>query len=145
MKFIMCTFLGTRFLELRNREPFKNLQLERDVDLESDPPEVRYCLGKNVVEVLCDLDETVTTIFLHTSQYKDFCLSEIPFTSSRIEVAHLIGFKPTYCGERMIDPDLGKCGAWDRFDLRDCSIHVQFKYGSDVIELITLMRPDVAP
>jgi phage tail tube protein FII len=104
--------------------------------------EVWYAFGARGVDVICDEDESVRTIFLRAGV--DELLSETSFSLTREEVLALFG-SPSKSGAATRHVVLGDSGAWDRFDLETATIHFQYRLDSGGIEMITLMRPDAVP
>jgi hypothetical protein len=51
---------------------------------------------------------------------------------------------PSVSGPEVVDPSLGRLGAWDRFDLSECSVLCQYKTASEWIERIVVMSPAAA-
>ena len=143
--FSLTKYLGKNASCLLEAEPFKNWPIDRGVDDDSDPPEVRYNFVGCGLQLNCDReDERVRCFFLEAEAHAGTVLSEIPFDLCRDEVLVHFGF-PSKSGEPVSHPILGNFGAWDRFQRPEYAVHVQYKVGSDSIEKITLMRNDVAP
>ncbi|MEQ1737039.1 MAG: hypothetical protein ABL886_11630 [Rhodoglobus sp.] len=94
------------------------------------------------VEVICDEDESIRTIFLHAGA--DVSLSELPFGCTREQVLERFG-PPSKSGDGTQDPVLGASGAWDRFNVGPVTVHVQYRLKANGIQMITLMRSDRVP
>jgi hypothetical protein len=125
--------------------PYMNWPVDRSVDDDSDPPEVRYAFVGSGLEFNCDReDERVNCIFLEAEEYAGTVFSEVPFHLSRDEVLERFG-SPSKSGKAMSHPILGEYGTWDRFKGPKYIVHVQYKVDSDSIERITLMRNDIVP
>jgi hypothetical protein len=141
----LARYLGQNASCLLEAEPFKNWPVERSVDDDSDPPDVEYTFVGCGLELNCDReDERVRSIFLEAEAHAGTVLSEVPFHLRRHEVLARFG-SPSKSGEGFSDPILGDFGPWDRFRSPEYAVHVQYKAGSDSIEMITLMRNDVVP
>ena len=141
----LASYLGQNASSLLEAEPFKNWTVERTVDDESDPPEVRYVFENCGFQFNCDREnESVNTLFLEKEEHAGTVLSEVPFSLGRDEVLSRFG-SPSKSGEGFSHPVLGEFGDWDRFQRSDYTVHVQYCVDSDRIEKITLMRNDVAP
>ncbi|MEM7248717.1 MAG: hypothetical protein AAF533_25530 [Acidobacteriota bacterium] len=138
----LAEYLGRPAAALLEAEPFCAWGVRRTVDGGQPSTEVRYELEGDHVELLCDQDESVRSIFLRPGV--DESLSEISFSSRREAVRERFGV-PETSGEPHHDPILGDYGAWDRFDMGLAAIHFQYRPDSDGIAMITLMRPDVVP
>jgi hypothetical protein len=138
----LAEYLGVRASKLLTSQPFCRWSVKRSMESDLPEKEVYYEFEDHGVDVICDEDERVRTIFLHAGV--DESLSSIPFTSHRKEVLELLG-PPSKSGVASRSPVLGESGPWDRFSLGGMAIHVQYRVDSDEIELITLMRADVVP
>ncbi|NVB79479.1 MAG: hypothetical protein HOV81_13875 [Kofleriaceae bacterium] len=122
--------------------PFAGWQVTRTVDEETSEDEAHYLFEGHGVELICDQQERVLTIFLRRGDGE--ALSELAFSLSRREVLELYG--PPSCSEAARRYEgLGDIGPWDRWDHAAASVHVQYRLDRDEIEMITLMRPDAAP
>jgi hypothetical protein len=130
---------------LLGEEPFKNWPIERSVDDESDPPEVRYDFVNCGLRFNCDRhDDKINCLFLEAEAHAGTVLSDMPFHLHREEVLALLG-SSSKSGTGFSHPVLGDFGSWDRFQGPEYTVHVQYKAHSDSIEKITLMRNDVVP
>jgi len=127
---------------LLQSEPFTAWTVTRSVEDDLPVIEIRYVFTDHGVELVCDEDERIRTIFVHSGA--DEALSGIPFTTGRREVLKRFG-TPSKSGAPTHHPKLGKSGAWDRFAHPSMMIHVQYRPDSDSIAMITLMRPDAVP
>lgn len=141
----MAKFLGLNVNSFLDVQPFENWPVERSVDDDSDPPEVRFVFPDCGLALICDReDERINTIFLEAEKYAGTVLSEVSFHLGRDEVHERFG-SPSKRGNAMSDPILGEYGPWDRFDGPNYTVHIQFNVDSDSIKMITLMRNDVVP
>jgi hypothetical protein len=141
----LADLLGKHVSSILETSPFNNWQFERSVEMEIDRPCIGYVFLGKEVELLCDLDERVRTIFLHGNSPERVMFSDIPpFTATASEVRTLLGV-PAKHGEESSSSILGKSGAWDRFNLGGNTIHVEYKCNIDGISKVTLMRNDVVP
>lgn len=124
--------------------PFKLWDVERSVEHDLDEPIIQYVFPQNGLELRCDRDEKVSTIFLYSDKYCGFdeSLFDMPFSSSRQEVVGRLG-TPSKSGGRISDPVLGEYGPWDRFTRLGHTIHVEYRLDADCIRRITLIRADV--
>lgn len=140
----LAKYLGQNASVLLSANPFNGWAVERIVDEDSDPPEVRYVFKKCGFQLNCDFeDERVNTLFFEKEQHAGTQLSEVPFSLTRDEVLSRFG-SPSKSGEGFTDPILGKYGAWDRFHGPEYTLHIQYAPDSGRIEKVTLMRNDVA-
>ena len=86
-------------------------------------------------------------IFVYRRKFGGFAAESvegIPLSSKRAEVLEAMG-SPTKHGRPLDDPQLGRYGAWDRFDRTSYAIHVQYQADADAIEMITLMHHSAVP
>ena len=142
-------FLGKPAAFLLATSPFDNWSFERK--MEEDLPErgVDYVFAERGLSMNCDEeeeDEKIRTIFLHPRelQRSDVKLIDIPLSFHRRDVLERLG-TPSKSGAPRTLKILGPYGAWDRYDRPDCALHIQYRVDADHIEMITLMRHDVAP
>ncbi len=135
-------YLGSHVSELLAIPAFCGWKITRSLDEDLPTKEVWYEFEGHGVEVICDDDERIRTIFLHRGGGE--ALSEVPFSLTRREVLERFG-TPSKSGEAARIPALGDRGAWDRFALPVGSIHVQYRLDRDEIEMITLMARGTEP
>lgn len=141
----MSEYLGRPSSTLLEAQPFKGWSVERTFDEDNDSPIARYSFGSRPLRFNSDGDdERVRTVFLQADEHDGTVLSDIPFDSTRAQVLARFG-APSKSGDRRSDPILGSYGPWDRFQLSSFVLHVQFRYDSDSVAMVTLMRNDVAP
>lgn len=145
IEIMLSKFLSRPFDEMKRQSPFNQWKSKREVDEDSEPPEVMYTFSGGALEVHCNLEDCITSIFLKKESYKGNELSPVCFKSRRADVIKAMGQKPSFMGDAEEDDILGPSGPWLRFDSKTICIHVQFEYDSDSIEMITLMSPEVAP
>jgi hypothetical protein len=97
----MAEYLGKRASCLLEAEPFINWPIEREVDDDSDPPEVRYVFENCGLQFNCDRDdERIGSIFLETEVHGETVLSEVPFHLHRNEVLARFGSPSKSQGDR---------------------------------------------
>lgn len=121
--------------------------MKRSVVRDLDEPLIEYVFEVNGLEVRCDGEELVTTMFLHSEEYGGFdaSLFDIPFAATRAVVLRHFG-APNKSGPPMSDPILGEYGPWDRFARPDgVVVHVQYCARADKVDKFTLMCADEAP
>ena len=138
----LADYLGAHSSELLASEPFSAWAFRRTVESELPEIEVWYEFDGRGVEVICDEDERIQTIFLHAGGEES--LSDVPFRLSRRQVRELFG-PPSASGGPVRHAVLGESGAWDRFSSATRTIHIQYRVDADKIELVTLIRPDAIP
>jgi len=139
----LTNYLGKPASALLASPPFKFWPFERSV--EGDLPErpVDYVFPQHGLELTCDNDEKIHSIFLKSDSF-DQALLDIPFSSSRSDVLSLLGV-PSKSGGAHTHPILGEYGAWDLFARPGHAIHVGYRADADRIRMVTLMRADVVP
>ncbi len=144
----MTDFLGEPVSKMLETDPFRSWAVQRIVENDSDEPLVQYIFEDRGLEVQCDGDDHVETIFMYSAKYGGFdeSLLDFSFADSREQVLYHLG-TPSRSGEKTSDPILGESGAWDRFDYTepDLSAHFQYNLVGQGISMFTLMRGDVVP
>jgi hypothetical protein len=92
-------------------------------------------------EIVCNGNGVVDTVFI----FRQSLLLDgmIGFGKSRSEILEQLGV-PNASGAEKVVKYLGEQGAWDRFDYAEWSIHLQFMFGSDRLEKLTVMTPEIA-
>lgn len=139
----LARYLGRPVDEFLSDVPFKFWRVEKSYENDLDEPVVDFVFPQDGVQLSCDGDETLRTIFLEAEEFDEHLLG-FPFSLCRQQVLERFG-KPTRSGEGHIDAVLGAYGAWDRFDGAQYCLHIQYRPDADCIKKVTLMRPDVAP
>lgn len=142
----MTEYLGMLSATLLKSGPFNNWPVDRTVVEDLDEPRIHYLFEGNGLEVSCDVDERISTLFLFSEDHGGFdeSLFEIPFSLTRDQVRDHFG-SPSKSGEGRKHPILGEYGAWDRFRRPGMTIHVEYHPSADRISKITLMRADAVP
>jgi hypothetical protein len=138
----LAGYLGEHSSKVLKSEPFARWTVTKSVETDLPTVEVRYVFNHHGIELVCDEDERVRTIFVHAGSDEE--LAEVPFTLGRHQVLERFG-APSQSGAPMQHPVLGKSGAWDRFASPSVTVHVQYRVDSDSIAMVTFMRPDVVP
>ena len=142
----MREFLGRSAMSFLEMEPFKTWPFERTVDDDLEEHVIEYVFGEHGLELHCDSDESIHTIFLFADDHGGFDegLSVVPFSLTRDQTLEYFGV-PTKSGERQHIPDLGEHCAWDRFERDGATVHIEYRLDCDQIRMITLMRSDKVP
>ena len=138
----LAEFLGLSISQLLESRPFTEFSFQRTVETKLPRIEVWYEFEGRHVDVICDEDETIRTIFLYANADQELC--EIPFGASRSSVTDLLG-EPVDHGGPIDHAVLGRSGSWDRYVYDDAAIHVQYEFGADRSHIVTLMRLDAIP
>lgn len=133
--------LGVDAEQLLAKLPFSEWKY---VKVEAFAPvhEVRYKFDKQGIEVLCDESNYITAIFVRPGDGER--LIGVSFALRRQDVVKYFG-NPSRSGKAKHVAGLREYGPWDRFMLPSGVIHFAFRADRDEIEMITLMRTDVAP
>ena len=140
----LAEYLGESISGFLEVEPFKNWKLERFVEDDLADLEFSYAFLGKPIEVICDRNELISTIFLFAESSDGFNFSEFPFSSTRVQLRQRLG-EPSKSGEKSVSPVLGPSGAWDRFAQEDFTIHIEYRTDSNAVCKVTLMRNDVVP
>ena len=138
----LAKYLGVHVSQLLASEPFSRWPVRRSMEADLPRKEVRYEFDGHYVEVMCDEDERIRTIFLHVGV--DESLSDIPFGLRRKEVLDRFGAS-SKSGAARRHPVLGAYGPWDRFTCGAMTIHFQYRIDSDEIDMMTIMTSDALP
>lgn len=144
----MTAYIGKHISKLLEADPFTHWKFERSVEDEDMlEPGVDYIFDGHGLEVNCDTNDYIRTIFLHSDSYgrADKSLIEIPFSFTREKVLNYFHIPPEKSGEGFVDPILGEFGGHDRFRLSNVLVHIQYKPKKDEIKVITFMRGDAFP
>lgn len=142
----LAKYLGNPVSAMLTEEPFNNWDYETSFENDLEKPRIDYVFPQNGLDITCDGDERVTTIFLYADVSRHFAegLHDIPFSATRQQTLALLG-RPSRSGGRISDPILGEFGPWDRFDGSDYSVHIAYRADADRIKQITLIRADRIP
>ena len=142
----MTEYIGSHISTMLESEPFKYWPVEKSVEDDLDEQIIQYVFNGNGLELRCDSDGIISSIFLLSEEYGGFdeSLFEIPFSLNRQQVHEILG-TPSKSGEKINDPLLGEYGAWEHFTQPDSTIHIEYKIDADKINNITLMQNDVVP
>lgn len=138
-------YLGQPASNLLATEPFNKWTVERSLDNDSDPPEVRYIFKGCGLEVNCSRDkEFINTFFFDKEKHAGVEFFDMSFDLNREEIRSKIGL-PSKSGEGFLDPILGEYGPWDRFKKADYTVHIQYCLESSSVVRVTIMSNDVVP
>lgn len=131
--------LGRHVRNIIDVNPYDNWPVKKTYEANLDEKVVHYVFYENGMELRCWDDETVNTIFLHSTEYGGFndSLFDIPFRCTRPQVLELYGI-PQKSGEQTTDTILGDTGAWDLFHLPMYNLHCQYELNTGTIKLVTL-------
>lgn len=144
----MVKYIGENISKLLDTKPFANWKFERFVeDDDMLEPGVDYIFYGHGLEVNCNDNDYIRTIFLHSDSYggTDKSLVDIPFSFTREKVLKYFNMPPERSKEGFVDPILGEIGGHDRFRLSDALVHIQYKPKIDEIKTITFMKEDAFP
>ncbi len=142
----LSMYLGKPASFLLDDPPFRNWTFEKSIETDLEKPLIDYVFAQHGVDFVCGGDNCVETIFLYADKSRFFKegIQDLPFTLSHQEVIARLGF-PSKSGGGRWHQILGDRGSWDRFDLPDYSIHVEYRLDDDRIQKVTFMRADVVP
>lgn len=142
----LANYLGNPVSTMLEASPFKLWPVDKSFEKDLPTPIIHYVFRQHGLELRCDGDDRVNTIFLYSDEFGGFdeLLLEFPFSSSRQQVRERLG-TPSKSGGKLSDPILGKYGPWDRFARSGHAIHVEYRIDADCIKKITLIRADVVP
>lgn len=143
---ILANQLGSPASAVLEDEQFKDWPVERSVEQELEVPILEYVYPKHGLELLCDPDDRIHTIFLKSDKFVRFDKSvlDVPFSSNRQQVLESLG-QPSRSGKKRLSAILGERGPWDQFTRPGYAIHVEYPTDSDHVKMITLMRADMVP
>jgi hypothetical protein len=91
----------------------------------------------------------VKTVYLYSGTKGGFCrfqgplIAGITFQSYRDDVVRALG-SPSRSANPGVVPILGPHGGWDRYDRESYSIHFGYSASTRMLELVTIMAPDIA-
>jgi hypothetical protein len=140
----LASYLGKPVSVLLEDSPFKSWSVKKSVRDDLVERIFHYVFPKHGLELRCDKDEKVSTIFIDSDELIGGDALELSLASARSEVLSCLG-TPSKSGARLRDPILGDYGAWDRFLKPGYAIHVEYRLDVDRVNKITLMRDDVVP
>lgn len=140
---IFTHYLAKPASELLRAQPFSSLQFVRKLNEDMPEPNLSFINDQHGIELSCDPNESIRTIFLKP-RGSELILLEMPFSTTRSEVLKLLA-NPSKSGPAYKHEILGEYGAWDRFDSPRHSIHIHYHPRIDAIATVTLMRADVVP
>ena len=136
-------YLGLHISELLGNAPFNQWKFRRSVNMDIDRPYIDYEFPPMTIDVVCDLDGRIRSIFIYTDAVEGVKLTDIPFSSTRNRVRELFGLPSKY-SEKSVGP-LGSAGAWERYTFDSYTIHIEYENDCDEIKRITFMRNDIVP
>jgi hypothetical protein len=136
-------YLGTRAADLLKTAPFSSWAFSQTIDEDLAELRVNYDCESEGLSIVCDFEDRITTIFL-TSVRLAYEELNLPLHSGRSDVPTAFG-KPSRSGQPSVNTILGEYGAWDRYDLVDHSLHVEYRPKLDRVKMVTLMLRNVAP
>lgn len=143
--FSVSKYLGCKSSAILADDFCKGWRFRKVERRDSDSHRNDYVFSRRGLSFSSDGDDVVVAIFLSFKACPPFDsgFDDLPFSFGRLEVRGRFG-EPSKSRDGFFDPILGDYGAWDRFNLSTHVLHVQYSSERDGIELITLMRPDVA-
>jgi hypothetical protein len=137
-EFDFIVYIGMKFAEFRNIAPFKDWSWKRKLSKELQ--RIVYISGKSGLDIYCDNDDNIITIFLYSKKFDDR-LADCKFNWTREQVRARYG-KPTRTRATLVDLILGEFGEADIFAFQKARLNVQYKFHVAGIELYTFMKLD---
>jgi hypothetical protein len=114
------------------------------------PSEYVFSLPQGGIELHCDSQRFIKTIFLYSGVHGEFArypcvISDgFSFESSPSEIHVRLG-KPTRSAPAQRLFALGERWPWDRYDYETYSIHFEYTPDASSVALLTIMTSDVVP
>jgi hypothetical protein len=142
----LTEYLGQPISAILSTTPFSTWAMEREVSDDSDECIVRYLFPDHSMEVRCDQNDRVLTIFLD-AEHKSFAddrLCEVGREWTRAQVLTHFG-RPDKSGPRVSHSVLGSYGEWDRFAFHGYAIHIEYALMGPGVRRITMMASSVVP
>ena len=141
----LAHYLGKRSTVLLRDLPFRDWKVKRTVDNDSIPPIIGYVFEEHGIQFNCDRDdESIRSLFFDRIGYEGEGSSRLSFDYGYKEMHEKFG-APSKADDGFSHPILGDFGPWERFQLHDFTLHVEYRRDKGGIEKITLMRNDVMP
>lgn len=142
----ITSFLGRDINELLSSSPFNNWQYELSKEDDLLESIAYYVFTQDGLEIQCDPNNIIKTIFLYSKEYGGYELSGMSFTfdMTRDQIRGTFGI-PERAGEESNDDILGFHGCWDRYKLSGYYIHFSFVKGACGIDQVTLISGEDAP
>lgn len=142
----LAGYLGGTSVEMFSDPPFRGWTFNISVEEDLPRPLIDYVFPENGLDVTCDEEGRVRSIFIYADKSRNFSENIVGFSFShnRNEVISLLG-SPSKSGKAINDPILGVYGAWDRFSFPGYSIHIEYSIDAVKINKVTLMRADAVP
>src|SRR5688572_27197956 len=135
----LANYLGSPASTMLSQAPFKSWPVEKSFEYDLEEPIIHYVFPMHGLELRCDREDKISTIFLYSDQLNGFdeSLLDAPFSLNRQQAMERFG-SPSKSGGKISDPILGEYGPWDRFAQPGYTLHFQYRLDADCIEKITL-------
>lgn len=129
-----------------DNETFRAWPYERFYENNLIEPLVDYTFPRHGIDIVCNRNEEIKTIFLYFDELREsaVAIKELLPSFAHKDVIQFLG-EPEKSGSKFIDPILGNCGAWDRFQFVDHVVHIEYDFDLDTLRKITFMSKDTAP
>jgi hypothetical protein len=136
-------YLGKSASALLEILPYSSWEFERTVDGDLPDYPIDYVCEEEGFSINCDGDDRIRSIFLTSANliHKEL---DLPLQCERRDVLGSFGL-PSKSGEPSTHQILGKYGAWDRYDGKYHSLHIEYLPDIDRIKMVTLIRCDAVP
>lgn len=142
-------YIGKKSSALLSALPFKGWHVERKINNDEELHEnlettIVYSFPESSLEVQCDKSNIIQTIFINKESYDGYAFLDFSFSSTRKQLLDRLGPKQK-SGDKLEHEILGKFGPWDRFERGDYMIHVQYKWETDEVAMVTIMNKNIVP
>ena len=136
-------YIGENISDLLRNDRFKNWPVKKTTTVDAGEPFVHYFFEENGLDVRCDTNDTINTIFLYISDYGGFdvSLTSSQYLLGRKAVLHHFG-TPLKSGEGVSVPDLGEYGPWDSFNLVNYIVRFEYHCNSEGVKMVTFSQID---
>jgi hypothetical protein len=131
-------YIDFSFTDFSKKAPFNSWKWKRR--LYKDLNRLGYMSGKNGMDVYCDMQEKIITIFLYPKKFDDR-IAGCKFSWTREQVQARYG-KPSRIRAALVDPILGEFGEADIFVFSNSKLHVEYNIHTGAVELYTFMNLD---
>ena len=141
----MAQYIGKPIELLLQANPFNKWNVQRELSLDTERPEVYYSFENCGLFVITERQsEKITCVMLRDNQCERLALTDLTFNQSRDEILARFG-NPQKSGEPSSHSMLGEYGPWERFQMPGYIVHFEFSLDSKQIEKITFMANEIAP
>ena len=137
-------YLGKDISSILKISPFKSWIITQSRHDDLAEIRIHYIFENKAIEIVCDKDNLIGTIFINVDKYDSFKFFEIPFSSNRKKVLKQFG-KPFKTQEMFNHSILGVFKKCDYFRQNQLVIAIDYKIKKNEIHNVTLMTNDFLP